>query len=78
MEIHVPQLRALAVEKSIRFVEKPRLHVGSKVSSAKEDIWIKKRYKQNYKNEVFAITKVPTFNPATYILTDDTEDTRKV
>ena len=62
-------------ELSSKQVRKPQFKIGDKVRIAKQDLPFKKGYKQNFTDEVFRITKVATFNPPTYSLSDgDGED----
>jgi hypothetical protein len=49
-------------------VKKPKFKLGDVVRIAKEDLPFKKGYKQNYTDEVFEISDIPTINPPTYQL----------
>ena len=67
---HVSKLISLRAERSSKQVKKPRFKAGDKVRIAKQDIPFKKGYKQNFTDEIFRITRINTFNPPTYSLTD--------
>ena len=72
---HVAKLISLRAELSSKQVRKPHFKIGDKVRIAKQHLPFKKGYKQNFNDEVFRITKVATFNPPTYSLSDgDGED----
>ena len=45
--------------------------MGNIVRIAKEDLPFKKGYKQSFTDETFTIVNIPTFNPPTYNLRDE-------
>lgn len=67
---HVPYLISLTAEQSSKLVKKPKFAIRDKVRIAKEDLPFKKGYKQSFTDEIFTISKIPTFNPPTYSLVD--------
>ena len=68
---HVPDLISIAAKQSSRFIKKPKFQVGTIVRIAKEDLPFKKGYKQSFTDETFTIVNIPTFNPPTYNLRDE-------
>ena len=69
---HVPELISIASDQSSKFVKKPKFKVRDTVRIAKQDLPFKKGYKQSFTDEVFTIIKIPTYNPPTYNLRDET------
>ena len=67
---HVPDLISIAAKQSSKFVKKPKFKVRDTVRIAKEDLPFKKGYKQSFTDETFTIINIPTFNPPTYNLRD--------
>lgn len=66
----VPHLLSLTAEKSKQLFRNPKLTVGDYVRIAKKDLPFKKGYRQNFTDEVFTITNIPTTYPPTYNLAD--------
>ena len=66
---HVPNLISLQAEQSRKLVRKPTYKIGNRVRIA-DDLPFKKGYRQNFTDEVFRVTNIPTFNPPTYSLAD--------
>ena len=52
--------------------QRSRYSVGDLVRIAKEDLPFKKGYKQSFTDELFTIDSIPTLNPPTYRLGDQT------
>ena len=67
---HVATIISQAAENSASLVQKPLFQKGDFVRIAKVDLPFRKGYKQNFTDEVFEITSIPTINPPTYGLID--------
>ena len=66
---HTSHLVSLTIDtKNIR---RAKLKVGQSVRIAKEDLPFKKGYKQSFTDEIFDIVDIPTLNPPTYSLVDE-------
>ena len=67
---HVATIISQAAENSASLVQKTLFQKGDFVRIAKVDLPFRKGYKQNFTDEVFEITSIPTINPPTYGLID--------
>ncbi len=69
---HTAHLVSLTI--GVNQLRRPKLRIGDTVRIAKEDLPFKKGYKQNYTDELFEITAIPTRNPPTYTIIDQDKE----
>ena len=72
---HEPHLRSLAAEQSSKFVKNLKFNLRDKGRIAKQDLPLKKGYKQSFTDKIVTIIKISIFHPPTYNLRDESGDT---